>query len=126
MGRYWGQEAPLSPRRHLTALSGVRLLGVNTSGVRTQQVSCLILGPESVWDWTSRAGVRSEMKVQWEERELCGPPRNRPSAAVTRGSGECVERKSPAYKMGIKRSQVLCPVKLFNEERYDGIARKQS
>lgn len=42
-----------------------------------------------------------------------------------------MERKSPACKTGIKRSQVLCPGSLFNEERYeavsthpDGIARK--
>lgn len=76
MGRYGGQEAPPAsppasdcPQRGETA-------GVHTSGFRTQRVSCLILSLESVWDWTSRAGVHSEMEVQWEERELCGPPRN--------------------------------------------------
>lgn len=60
--------------------------------------------------------------MQWEERELCGPPWNRTSAAVTRGSGKCVERKSPAFKTRIKRSQVLCLVTLFNEERYEAVS----
>lgn len=61
-------------------------------GSQNSASSCLILGPEGVRHWPSRAGVRSGMQVQWEERELWGPPRNRPS----RGSGECVERESPA------------------------------